>query len=702
MATDAVREGGRTKASLDLLYHISRELASALDLREVLERVIKLSLENVRGISGSIIVLDDQGNPLDSVIVVKNKVFHETTQQLSFTLDHGLAGWVRKHREAALVRDTSLDKRWQRPTRGDEAKTGPKSVVSAPLIVREQLVGVMTLAHPDPGFFTEEHLNLVQTIADQAAFAVLNARLYGESQRRARVMSALAESAGSISASLQVGEVLQTILEQTTQALEVEAVSLALVEPGSNELVFRAATGLRSKQVLGLHIKMGQGVAGWVAQEGKGLIVKDAQNDPRFYPKVDQATGYKTLAIACAPIRAHGKVIGIIEALNPIAGSFDNDALPVLDGIGNLAGTAIEHAQLFEQMEAARSRYLELFEDSVDAILITDWEGNIIEANRQAELLIGFDEGTLHKMNVHHFHQADYKALGKELSKLKSGATVPYESILQGKDDTQVSIEVYVHRILMDGNEQLQWILRDITERKKLDSLREDLASMIYHDIRSPLANVVSGLDVLEMMLPANQDPTIRSVLDIAMRSTERVQRLASSLLDTSRMEAGQRIGNPEPNAVADLIQGALDAVLPGAQAKEIKLDAAVMKGLPKAMVDGEMIRRVLINLIENAIKYSSEGQTITVGAKRSGDFLEMWVQDQGRGIPKSEQKRIFEKFARVQIGSTGKTKGLGLGLAYCKLAVEGHGGKIWVESQVGKGSRFSFTVPIARTGSLE
>jgi signal transduction histidine kinase len=238
--------------------------------------------------------------------------------------------------------------------------------------------------------------------------------------------------------------------------------------------------------------------------------------------------------------------------------------------------------------------------------------------------------------------------------------------------------------------------MRDVTERKNLDNLREDLASMIYHDLRSPLANVVSGLDVLEMMLPVDEDPTIRSVLDIAMRSTERVQRLATSLLDTSRMEAGQNVGKPEPNAVADLAREALESTQPNAQGKEVKLETAIVKGLPKAMVDGEMIKRVLINLIENAIKYSKEGMTVTVGAKRDGDWIQMYVQDEGRGIPKEEQQRIFEKFTRVQSGATGNTKGLGLGLAYCKLAVEGHGGRIWVESEQGKGAKFLFTVPIA------
>lgn len=702
MPSNAVREGGRTQASLDLLFHISRELAAALELHAVLERVIKLSLENVSGRSGSVIVLDDQGNALDSIIVVKDKVIQETTEQLKFTLEQGLAGWVRQHREAALIPDTSKDKRWLRPDRGEEVKAGPKSVVSAPLIVRDKLVGVLTLTHPQPGTFNEEHLSLVQAIADQAAFAVLNARYYAESQRRAAIMTAIADSARAIGASLQLDEVLQTILEQTTRALDVEAVSLALVEPGEKELVFRAATGKQSKQILGVRVRMGKGIAGLVAQSGEGIIVKDAQNDARFYTKVDEATGFKTRAVACAPIRAHKKVIGVLEALNPRAGAFDSEDLPVLEGIGNLAGTAIEHAQLFEQMETARGRYRELFQDSIDPILITDSEGKIIEANRQAELLIGFDKQTLAQMNVHHFHEADYKALGEDLSILKDGKTISYESVLQGKRDEPVNIEIYVHNIDVEGVGQLQWILRDITERTKLDSLRDDLASMIYHDLRSPLANVVSGLDVLEMMLPTDRDPTVRSVLDIAMRSTERVQRLVNSLLDTSRMEAGQRLGNPEPNAVTDLVQAALEAVAPNAEGKEVKLEAAVPKGLPRVIADTEMIRRVFINLLENAIKYSTEGMLITVGAKRDGGFVEMWVQDQARGIPKSEELRVFEKFTRVQVGASGNTKGLGLGLAYCKLAVEGHGGKIWVESEMGKGSRFAFTIPVARTGQLK
>ena len=696
MAKEDLTKSGSNKASLDLLYHISRELASDLDLRTVLLRVLKLSLENVPGGSGTIIVLDHGGQALDSIIVVKDKVIEETTDQLKFTLDKGLAGWVLKKRTAALVPDTSKDNRWQKAPKGRKGKVESRSSVSAPLLVRKQLVGVMTLTHPEPNLFDEGHLDLLQTIADQAAFAVLNARLYAESQRRAQVMTAIAESAAAITASLKIDEVLQRILEQITVALDVEAVSLALINSQDGQLLFRAATGDKAKKVIGLSIEIGQGVIGWVAENGESLIVRDAVEDPRFYAEVDQITGYKTRTIACAPIRSSGKLIGVLEAINPKGRNFNKSDLSVLEGIGNLAGAAIEHAQFFEQVEAARSRYLELFEDSIDPILITDWEDNIREVNRQAELLLGIDEKTLLELRFRNLHEANFEMLGEDLSQLRSGETVFYESMLHSQTLGDVAVEIYVHRILVEEDELLQWIVRDVTERRNLDNLREDLASMIYHDLRSPLANVVSGLDVLEMILPAEKDPTVRSVLDIAKRSTERVQRLATSLLDTSRMEAGQSIGNPEPREVDLLLSEAIEAVATAAERKEIEIKVEEAKKLPPILVDADMIRRVLINLLENAIKYSKDGMTISVGAKHSDSWVDFWVEDKGRGIAKAEQERIFEKFTQSNRESKIKSKGLGLGLAYCKLAVEGHGGKIWVQSTSGKGSRFSFSLPIA------
>lgn len=692
--TTQERDNEITRASLELLYHISRELATALDLPTVLQRVLFLSMRNIDAISGSLIVLDDIGQPVESAIIYGSQVYERTNQQLRATLDQGLAGWVTRQRQAVLIADTSKDERWLR--RPDDApdRTGPKSALSAPLLVRDRLVGVMTLVHPQPGSFSLDHLALVQAIADQAGIAILNARLYAESQRQAQVMTAVAESAAVITASLQLDQVLQRILEQISQALDTEVVSLALIDPHEKFLEFKASTGETQYPIVGVRLNMDQGIAGWVAREGRGAVVADVSQDERFYGEIDEMTGFETRAVACAPIRTRGSVIGVLEALNPSGGSFEPDALLVLTGIGSLAGTAIRHAQLFEQLEVAHQRYRELFEDSIDPIMITDWKGRIVEANRQAEATTDFSNDALRGMPIAEIHQLDDDLSGSDFGALSAGNTISYESILHSQMGREVPVQVNVREVEIDGVPHLQWILRDITERKNLETLRNDLISMIYHDLRSPLANVVSSLDVVASMVSPEDDPALKSLLEIAMRSTERIQRLTNSLLDINRLEAGQAIVDISPNDPIELIGDVAEAVAPIAKNKDQVLELNLPEEMPPVLVDGDMIRRVLSNLLENAIKFAPAGGKILVGTQQEDDCIQVWVADDGPGIPPSEQERIFDKYARLHAQEG--PKGIGLGLAYCRLAVEGHGGRIWVESSPGSGSRFTFTLPIA------
>ena len=683
-----------TRASLELLYHISRELTAALDLRTVLQRVLLLSMRNVNAISGSIIVLDDKGQPVESAIIIGNQVHDQTTHQLRVTFEHGLAGWVARQGQAVLVPDTSLDERWLRRPDDAEDKTGPKSAVSAPLVWRDQLVGVMTLVHPSPGFFSFDHMDLIQAIADQASIAILNARLYAESQRQANVMTAVAESAEVITASLNLDDVLNRILEQISHVLRVEAVSLALVDPEENKLKFQASTSEENYSIVGVSLEIGQGIAGWVAQHGQGVIVAEAKSDSRFFPDIDQKTGFNTQAIACAPIRSEGMVIGILEAINPLDGSFDPGSLRVLTGIGSLAGIAIQHAQLFEQLQAAHRRYLELFEDSIDPIIITNWEGIILEANRQAELTTGYNKDSITQLLIEKLHDIDYQTIGEGFKNLSAGKTISYESTLITQDDCQIPVQIYVREVEIEKESHLQWILRDITERKELDSLREDLISMIYHDLRSPLANVVSSLDVLSSMLPLDSDPGFKSLLNIAVRSTERIQRLTDSLLDMNRLEAGQPIGNRQLISPTSLANEAIESILPIAQNKNQEFNLKIPHDMPLISVDADMIKRVITNLLENAIKFTPSEGKIIVGAQVEEDSVHIWVQDDGPGIPRDRRDSIFQKFTRLQ--SSGGPKGFGLGLAFCRLAIEGHDGKIWIDDQQSTGTRFIFSLPIA------
>jgi PAS domain S-box-containing protein len=648
-------------------------------------------MDYVGAASGSLIVLDEEGQPIESMLIVGARIIQHTTQELRATLDYGLAGWAVRNSQAALIADTSQDPRWLIRPDDRAERTGRKSAISVPLITHERIIGVMTLVHPEPGFFSDAHLSLLQSIADQASIALLNARLYHESQRQARVMQAVAETAAVITDALDLEEVLQRILVQISQALNVEVVSLALIEQRDGNLTFLASTGPVSQRVIGKRLPLGDGVAGWVAQQGCGLILVEAAQDPRFNAEFDQQERLVTRLVACAPISLNGSVIGVIEAINPLEGSFEPDALKVLTGIGSLAGSAIHNAQLFEQLQAAHRRYLELFEDSINSILITDLAGNILEANRQAEILIGAGKETLRQNSVHQLLSAHEESLPGQGS-LDVGDTRSYESFLCPVSGRLIPVQVYIRTVRIEDSDCLQWIIQDITERKDLDRLREDLISMVYHDLRSPLANIVSSLDLIVALMPGEIDPNLQPLFQIAMRSTERIQRLTNSLLDIKRLESNQPVGNFSPTSLHQLGNDTVEAVKPMAEGKEQTLSMAIPFDLPQILIEADMIRRVLINLAENAVKYSPPGGKIVLGADQEADWITIWVQDSGPGIPQDEKDRIFEKYTRLN--TMDGTKGIGLGLNFCRLAVEGHGGKIWVESRPGEGSRFCFTLP--------
>ena len=685
-----IMEEDRTR--LELLYHVSREVAAALDLRTVLQRVLFEAIKNVGGERGTIVVLDDAGKAIDSTIVFGERIQEDTTQQLRDTVEHGLAGWVLKHRKPALIADTSLDERWlQRP---DDAKrkTPSKSALCMPLLAREQLVGVLTLVHSQPNAFSMEHLELMQAIADQAGIAVLNARLYTESQRKARVMSALAESAADINTSLRLDEVLERILNQTIRALQVETVALALIEPVGGELVFQAATGHNAGNIINRRIPPGQGLAGAVIKSGRGVVIPDVSKEQRFR----NVGGIEARTVAMAPIQVPGKVIGVLEAINPVAGEFDIDALLVLTGLGSLAGTSIQNAQLFERMDSSHQHYRELFEDSIDPILLTDWDGKVIEANRQALEFSGYNNENVHNVTIDKLHDVNWNMTGLGFDNLKTYQTFSYDSVLRNVSGRVIPIQVNVRPVEFEHAILLQWIFHDISERKALDDLRNDLMSMVYHDLRAPLANVISSLDLLSAMINNNDDEDVQSILSVAFHSTMRIQRMINTLLDINRLESGQEIVTRHVVDIMGLVNDAVSEVEQVAESRNQKIHVQIPmeEKLTPVWVDGEMILRVFINLLENATKFSPPEGQITVCAQAEDAWIKVYVKDQGPVIPASEQERIFNKFTRLH----GKEKrgGLGIGLAFCRLAVEGHGGRIWVESEGEQGNTFFFTLPIA------
>jgi len=239
-------------------------------------------------------------------------------------------------------------------------------------------------------------------------------------------------------------------------------------------------------------------------------------------------------------------------------------------------------------------------------------------------------------------------------------------------------------------------------ELVRLEEFKENLMRMVVHDLKNPLAGIMGNLQLLQMK-GAGQDPA--HVLEIVGRTEESAKHLMVmilNILDVARLEEGKLALQRKPVQPSEMIEACLRQVAGWAARSEVKLVPALGESFPELTADPELLLRVLGNLVSNALKHTPPGGSVEVGAAGQGDTVRFWVRDSGEGIPPDLLPRIFDKFV-VGPGEGRRSLGAydtGLGLTFCQMAVEAHGGRIRVESQPGKGSTFSFALPV--TSPLE
>ncbi len=615
----------------------------------------------------------------------------ETQQEM---LSLGLVQALLGGQTPLLLTDTRQDPEWK--------PLGPswqhfRSALGFPLRSRQGVVGLGLIARRPPRAFGTSETALAQALGEALGNLLLSIREAHHHAERAELSRVLAEGITILTQTLDLQEVVERILVQVERALHVEAALLYLYDADQDDLILRAAVGKALRSALGRHYPPRIGILRRVLHSEHALWLPDLEAQATSLSEALPITGFVPRTGFGVPIRVEGQLLGILLAVNPGQVISISHVEEMLDALASVAGVTLKHARLFAQLQQAHEEYRTLFNDTLDWIFITNLEGYIVEANKSAKEMIGFtwEDMRSGKIAISRVHTPDPEVVPKDLSTIPSDPPLRYEAEVTLPSGETVPVQVYVRRVTVGGKARLQWILRDISEAKQLETLREDLLSMIYHDLRSPLANIVSGVDVLESLQDEN-DSMARTVLDIIRRAADRIQRLTSTMLDIRRLEAGQPLAKLEPASPQQLIEEALDAVRPLATSKGQTLHLEIPDpNLPEVMADPEMIRRVLINLLENAVKYTPEEGQIWIGAQQEPEgWVRFWVRDNGPGIPLEEQEKLFEKYTRV---STSKgAKGLGLGLAYCRLAVEAHGGSINVSSRPGAGATFYFTLPVA------
>lgn len=594
-----------------------------------------------------------------------------------------------------------------------------RSLLLLPLVSQDTCIGILIFGTlHKPRHFSENEVAQARLMAGQIAAAITSFRITEKAQRRSAELATLNDIAAAVTSSLNPREVYHLVMEKLNEYFRVDAGSLLMLDEETQELVFVMTLEAGEEKLFGVRIPKGQGIVWSVASSQRYDIVNDVQSDPRFFRDVSDSVGYEVKTILCVPIVIKGRTIGVIELLNKRDGLFTEDEAKRMMRMAATIGVAIENARLFQTVTTVRDRFEAILNSTNDGILMADMRGVVVTANPEAAGLLQISRDALIGRN-----------LGELLSGLNARATnISTPSWLNDGSSAEAVVELelggaqrrFIRHYMLPVREASGAeigrlaLFQDISQARELDQLREDYTGMLVHDLRAPLTAIMNGIMMVKRGLGGPIAEQQQELLGIAHQGSQTMLEMVNTLLDIAKMEEGRLNLECEPLSPYALVDQTLDRLRVSAQNQRVKLAQALAVGLPLVEADRSKLVRVLQNLLDNAIKFSPTGGLVTLGAAHTrltagapaessgvplqlpnlglGDWLIFWVRDTGPGIPPQYHERIFEKFGQVR---GRKLRGTGLGLTFCKLAVEAHGGQIWLQSAEGVGSIFAFAVPL-------
>ena len=446
----------------------------------------------------------------------------------------------------------------------------------------------------------------------------------------------------------------------------------------------------------------------WSGIWGRALVEKKT-----FYSNKDFCVpkGHIPVHRAMAtPIIYQGEVIGYFTVGNRTT-DYDNKDKELLETIANYIAPILnarlerakqekERKRAEEALRQSEEKLRLIFEAANDGVAVTDLDGNLLLVNETMVCMHSYDtkEELIGRSGFELFAVKDRtKAMENMKRTLQTGRLEEIEYRLLRRDGSEfdAGIDGAVLRDASGSSSGLVVIVRDITERKKLDQLKDEFIGLVSHELRSPLTVITGAVNtVLTEGERLSTEETRQLLQDVAWEA-DMLSHLLGNLLELSRVQADRLFLHAEPISVKNLVQNTVERVRCQSSIHQFLVD--LPKELPPVYADQLRLERILYNLLENAVKYSLKGGKIRVSVREEEERLLIGVSDQGIGISLADQAKLFGAFQRLEESKLDGVKGLGLGLVVCRRLVEAHGGRIWVESKPGKGSTFFFTLPLNR-----
>lgn len=749
---------------LRVINEFSVEFTSILNVDQLVTRVGQLVEENfdyhvtIALIEEDFLVWrtpEDQGNG-------RERRGWQSETYLPRVGDRGITGWAVESGQTVVTRDVGQEPGHAYDKRHEELskKWSDHSEVAIPLKVQDRIIGVFDAQSDERDAFNENEVLVLQALASQVAVAIYNAQLFERvsqlgqelEQRVQERTEALAKTledltverdrvetlyriTSELSASLDLDRVLAEALSLINRAVGVSHGSIMLINPGNGNLIYRAALG-RSKGLprggIPTRYRRGVGLAGWVIETREPVIVPDVTEDYRWIADEKESTPERKSALA-VPLTAGDDVLGVLLLFHPEIDYFTTDHLKLVSAAATQVATAINNAELYQLItdqaerlgvmlrtqRAEAAKLQAIVEGIADGVLVLDVNRHVVLMNSAAARILGLSAGAVEGQHLREMlgraESAADQALARQLyNKLVTGME-RFSSLESSPEGKTVSLDfrleadrkvivVSLSPVSLTSGElpSLVTVLRDISHEAEVERLKNEFISTVSHELRTPMTSIKGYTDLLVSERVGALSEQQRHFIQIIKNNADRLTALVNDILDISRIETGRIKLQIEPLDLAWLINGVVDSFRGKMVEKSLELTLDLPQTLPPVRGDESRVTQILENLTSNAWKYTAEGGQVTIRAKVTSDFVQVDVTDSGIGIASTDLPHIFDRFYRTEQAEVQAVDGSGLGLFIVKMFVELLGGKIWVKSEIDRGSTFSFTLPLAIETPLE
>jgi signal transduction histidine kinase len=507
---------------------------------------------------------------------------------------------------------------------------------------------------------------------------------------RANQLKAVRDVGLAITSRVQLEEVLSTIAGQAAGILQANGAAIFLNRNGVLEL---AAVHNMPNAFLGTHLKLGEGLAGRAALSQQSSRIEDYRRD--WTGQADMPFAKDVFgSVVVAPLVFGEEVMGVLEVIEgPQGRRFDREDVRLLDLLAPQAAVAIANSRLFERQRALTTE-LEAAKNQLETVL-TSTENPVIALNRSLEVIFA------NPAALQLFEGRPLK--GRSIRELAPAAALPPNTWNALRDlhrkrvhiyELTIKDRTYLCHLGLLGRPRPQGfvaVLNDVSQLKELDRLKSQMIRMTSHDLKNPLTAAMAHVELLQ---EENDDfnQQTRDDINTIWVQLQRMNRIIRGILDVERIQSG--VLTYEDCGIDQIISSSVHEFRDQAAKRDIDLQATVLPDLPLINGDRQQLTQALNNLVENAIKFTPAGGTVTVNAEVIEDCIVIHVADTGIGIPVDAQPRVFDRFFRAHHPGAEQISGTGLGLSLVKAVVDSHRGRIWLESEVNKGTTIHLLLP--------